>query len=90
MKNERWFIYAVAAGLLWGVWGVVGKFISETVNPYMNHLLFSGGMVATLPLVLRKLRLETFNTKGFLWGCAAACFAIAGNVAVFYAFSKGG
>jgi uncharacterized membrane protein len=25
-----------------------------------------------------------------VWGCIAGCFAIAGNVAVFYAFTKGG
>jgi drug/metabolite transporter (DMT)-like permease len=89
-KNSRWFLYAVSAGLLWGLWGVVAKLISEKVNPYTNHLLFTAGMLLTLPLVARNLKWNTFNTKGFLWGVTAASFAIAGNVAVFYAFSRGG
>lgn len=88
--NNRWFLFAVSAGLLWGVWGVVAKLISENVNPYTNHLLFTAGMLLTLPLVVPKLKRATFNTKGFVWGVVAASFAIAGNVAVFYAFSKGG
>lgn len=90
LKKSQWFFYAVAAGLLWGVWGVVAKLISENVNPYMNHLLFTGGMLLTLPLVISKCKPSTFSRKGFLWGCIAGCFAIAGNVAVFYAFSRGG
>lgn len=90
IKNNLWFVYAITAGLLWGVWGVVAKLISEDVNPFMNHLLFTGGMLLTLPFVVRKCTRTTFSLKGIVWGCIAGCFAIAGNVAVFYAFSKGG
>ncbi len=90
IKNNSWFVYAVAAGLLWGVWGVVAKLISEEVSPYMNHFLFTVGMLFTLPFVVRKCTKATFKIKGLLWGCIAGCFAIAGNIAVFYAFSKGG
>lgn len=90
LKNNLWFVYAVAAGLLWGIWGVVAKLISEEVNPFMNHLLFTIGMLFTLPFVLRKCTKATFNVKGIIYGCIAGCFAIAGNVAVFYAFSLGG
>jgi uncharacterized membrane protein len=89
-KKNGWFIYAVAAGFLWGVWGVVAKLISENVNPFMNHLLFTVGMLFTLPFVVRKCKSAQFNLRGFMWGCVAGCFAITGNVAVFYAFSKGG
>ncbi len=90
LKNNVWFVYAVAAGLLWGVWGIVAKFISEEVNPYMNHFLFTFGMLFTLPFVIRKCTKSSFNIKGILWGFLAGCFAIAGNIAVFYAFSLGG
>jgi len=90
MKNNMWFVYAVAAGLLWGVWGVVAKLISEEVSPFMNHLLFTIGMLFTLPFVLRKCTKATFQLKGLVWGCIAGCFAIAGNIAVFYAFTNGG
>ncbi|MEO7765770.1 MAG: DMT family transporter [Ferruginibacter sp.] len=90
IKSNLWFVYAVAAGLLWGIWGVVAKLISEDVNPFMNHLLFTVGMLFTLPFVLRKCTRESFSVKGLLWGCIAGCFAIAGNIAVFYAFTNGG
>lgn len=89
-KNNMWFVYAIAAGILWGAWGIVAKFISEDVNPFMNHFLFSIGMVLTLPFVIRKCERSEFNVKGMVWGCIAASFAVAGNVAVFYAFTKGG
>jgi drug/metabolite transporter (DMT)-like permease len=90
LKNNLWFVYAVAAGLLWGIWGVVAKLISEDVNPFMNHFLFTVGMLFTLPFVIRKCTKASFQIKGLVWGCIAGCFAIAGNVAVFYAFSNGG
>jgi len=90
LRNNVWFVYAVAAGLLWGIWGIVAKFISEDVNPYTNHFLFTVGMLFTLPFVLRKCTKSTFNMKGVLWGFLAGCFAIAGNIAVFYAFTLGG
>lgn len=90
LKNNLWFLYAITAGLFWGIWGVVAKLISEDVNPFMNHLLFTCGMLLTLPFVIRKCKRATFNIRGIIWGCIAGCFAIAGNVAVFYAFSRGG
>lgn len=90
VKNNNWFLYAVVAGLLWGIWGVVAKLISEEVSPFMNHLLFTMGMLVTLPLVIKKCTLASFGVRGFVWGCIAGCFAIGGNMAVFYAFSNGG
>jgi len=89
-KKNSWFIYAAAAGLLWGLWGVVSKLISEDVNPYMSHLLFSAGMLFSVPFIIKKCTRESFNTKGLMWGVIAGCFAITGNIAVYYAFSNGG
>lgn len=89
-KKNRWFFYAAAAGLLWALWGVVAKLISEEVNPYMNHLLFTAGMLFSVPFVIRKCTKASFNLKGLLWGVIAGAFAITGNVAVYQAFSNGG
>lgn len=100
MKNEKsppsggkggyWIYYSIAAALFWGVWGVVAKLISEDVNPYTNHVLFSVGMLFTLPLVIKKIRKEQPNRKGIFWGLLAGVLAVTGNVAVFQAFSSGG
>ncbi|MHA4845046.1 DMT family transporter [Flavitalea antarctica] len=90
IKKNQWFVFAVAAGLLWGVWGVIAKLISENVSPFMNHFLFTIGMLFSLPLIFRRCTRESFNKKGFVWACMAGTVAIAGNLAVYYAFTKGG
>lgn len=89
MKNS-WILYSIAAALFWGVWGVIAKLISEEVNPFANHVLFTIGMLVTLPLVLKKIRKEKPNRKGVIWGIISGIFAVTGNVAVFQAFSSGG
>jgi len=89
-KKNSWFFYAAAAGLLWGLWGVVAKLISEEVNPYMNHLLFTAGMLFSVPFVIKKCTRASFNFKGLLWGVIAGAFAITGNISVYQAFSNGG
>ena len=90
MKKNAWIYFSIAAALFWGVWGVVAKFISEDVNPYANHVLFTIGMLFTLPLVVGKIRKETPNQKGIGWGLVAGILAVTGNVAVFQAFTNGG
>jgi len=90
MKNNSWIMYSIAAALFWGVWGVVAKLISEDVNPYTNHVLFTVGMLFTLPLVVGKIKKEKPNKKGILWGMIAGILAVTGNLAVFQAFSSGG
>ena len=90
MKNRSWIYYAIAAALFWGVWGVVAKLISEDVNPFANHVLFTIGMLLTFPLIVNKIRKEKPNTKGIIWGLVSGILAVIGNVAVFQAFSEGG
>ena len=90
MNTNAWISYSIAAALFWGVWGVVAKLISEDVNPYANHVLFTVGMLFTLPLVLGKIRKEKPIRKGVIWGIVSGILAVTGNVAVFKAFSSGG
>ncbi len=90
MKKNAWIYFSIAAALFWGVWGVVAKFISEDVNPYANHVLFTIGMLFTLPLVIGKIRKETPDKKGIGWGLISGVLAVTGNVAVFQAFTSGG
>ena len=90
MKTNAWIYYSIAAALFWEVWGVVAKLISEDVNPYTNHVLFTIGMFFTLPLVFGKIRKETANRKGIIWGIVSGILAVTGNLAVFQAFSNGG
>lgn len=88
--KSYWLIYSVAAALFWGIWGVVAKLISEEVNPYTNHVLFTMGMLVTLPFVVGNIRRTTPNRKGISWGLLSGALAVTGNVAVFKAFTSGG
>ncbi len=89
-NNRKWLIYAIVAGLCWGVWGVLAKLIAEDVSPFLNHVLFSIGMLCTLPLVIKQCRPKELNRAGLLWGLVAGVFAISGNLAIYYAFTSGG
>lgn len=88
MKN--WILYSIAAAFFWGTWGVVAKLISDDVSPFTNHLLFSVGMLLTLPLVIKKVRTVTPDRRGIVWGLVAGVLAVTGNVAVYQAFTSGG
>lgn len=89
-RIEPWILYSIAAAFFWGTWGVVAKLISDQVSPFTNHVLFSIGMLLTLPLVVKKVRATPPNRKGISWGLVAGGLAVAGNVAVYQAFSTGG
>ncbi|WP_080058437.1 DMT family transporter [Spirosoma aerolatum] len=92
MKNkpDAWILYSIAAAFFWGTWGVVAKLISDDVSPFTNHLLFSVGMLLTLPLVIKKVSTVKPDRRGILWGLVAGVLAITGNVAVYQAFTSGG
>jgi uncharacterized membrane protein len=90
MKKNAWIYYSIAAALFWGVWGIVAKLISEDVNPYTNHVLFTVGMLFTIPFVTGKIRKEQPIRKGIIWGIISGILAVIGNVAVFQSFSSGG
>jgi drug/metabolite transporter (DMT)-like permease len=90
MKKNAWIYYSIAAALFWGVWGIVAKLISEDVNPYTNHVLFTVGMLFTIPFVMGKIRKEKPIRKGIIWGIISGILAVIGNVAVFQSFSSGG
>ncbi|UFH57921.1 EamA family transporter [Spirosoma sp. KNUC1025] len=70
--------------------GVVAKLISDDVSPFTNHLLFSVGMLLTLPLVIKKVKTVTPDRRGIVWGLVAGVLAVTGNVAVYQAFTAGG
>jgi drug/metabolite transporter (DMT)-like permease len=89
--SERlWLVFAILAALCWGVWGILAKFISSDISPYVNHLLFTIGMLFTIPFVVRKCKLKDVNLKGIVWGIVAGVLAVIGNIAVYQSFGTGG
>ena len=89
-QERMWLVYAILAALCWGVWGILAKFISSDISPYVNHMLFTIGMLFTIPLVIKKCKWKDANLKGIIWGIVAGILAIIGNVAVYQSFATGG
>lgn len=89
-KERMWLVFAILAALCWGVWGILAKFISSDISPYANHLLFTIGMLFTIPFVIKKCKWSELNTKGIIWGIVAGILAIVGNLAVYQSFATGG
>ena len=88
--NRLWIVYAVAAALFWGIWGVIAKLIADDISSYTNHVLFTIGMLFTLLLVIGKISKTKPDKKGIAWGMIAGVLAVTGNIAVYKAFSSGG
>jgi uncharacterized membrane protein len=65
-KENAWIYYSITAALFWGIWGVVAKLISDNVNPFTNHFLFTIGMLFTLPFVLKKVWRVKPDVKGII------------------------
>ncbi len=89
-KHHMWLVFAILAALCWGVWGILAKFISNDISPYVNHLLFTIGMLFTIPFVVKKCKLKYINIKGIIWGIVAGILAVTGNIAVYKSFGTGG
>jgi len=88
--ERMWLVFAILAALCWGVWGILAKFISSDISPFANHLMFTVGMLLTLPLVIGKCKIKEANRKGIIWGLVAGILAVIGNLAVYKSFGTGG
>jgi len=89
-KIPAWLLFSILAALCWGVWGILAKFVSADISPFTNHILFTIGMLLTVPFIIRKCKKSTFNLKGIIWGLVAGLLAVIGNVAVYQSFGSGG
>jgi len=89
-KEKRWLFFTILAAICWGVWGVLSKFISDDVSPFTNQILFTIGMLSTIPFIFKRCNVKDFNYKGFILGFCAGILAILGNVFVFQSFGSGG
>jgi len=90
LKGRIWLVYTILAAFSWGIWGVLTKFISIDVSPFVTHLMFTTGALFTLPIVIRKCRIREASIKGISLGIGASILALLGNVSVYQSFKMGG
>lgn len=89
--NDRiWLVYTILAAISWGIWGVMTKFISGNIGPFVTHFLFTIGALATLPLVIRNCKKSEMSIKGIFYGIGASILVVLGNVSVYKSFNLGG
>jgi drug/metabolite transporter (DMT)-like permease len=90
MKGRMWLLYTILAAFSWGIWGVLTKFISIDVSPFVTHLMFTTGALFTLPVVIRKCKIKEMSIKGISLGIGASILVLLGNVSVYQSFKMGG
>ena len=96
-----WLIWSMGTIVLWGVWGLVSKVASAGVDPWINQLLYSGGVLPLLVIFLVRTRGERASLAGDAveasrrrsgagWAFFTGILGGVGNIAFFEALSVGG
>ena len=89
---EKWLLYSLLSLLLWGIWGVLVKYVSETLS--WQQLYFYSGL-ATVAIVLAIAVLGTrlvTSTRPLYAALAllAGVFGATGYIAMIKALESGG
>jgi len=88
----RALIYPVLTILLWGVWGIVSKVVSEHIDAATNQVFFTVGLLPLMLLVLRSPRLAGGRRRTLGIGLAFLTGVLGGvgNITFFQALGVGG
>ncbi|BBE16173.1 integral membrane protein [Aquipluma nitroreducens] len=90
LRERIWLVYTTLAALSWSVWGTLTKYVSGEVNPYTYQILFTAGMLFSLPFVIYRCKKKDVNLKGIVWGTSTGLLAVIGNISVYQSFKMGG
>ena len=87
-----WLRYSLLTIVVWGVWGVVSKIVSDRIDANTNQVFFSLGLPPLMLVVLRSPRMRGGNSRrgGIAWAFLTGILGGTGNVAFFHALVKGG
>ena len=88
--KKLWLLYTILAALSWALWGTLTKYVSGNMTPYSYQLLFTTGMLFSLPFFINKCKKEEVNSKGIILGIFTSTLAIIGNISVYQSFVLGG
>ncbi len=92
MGVEKWLAYSLASLILWGAWGILVKYVSETLN--WRQLYFYSGL-ATITLVLLIALTASHDVlsvgpRNAVLAVLAGVFGATGYVAMIKALEAGG
>jgi bacterial/archaeal transporter family protein len=92
LRMPAWLLYSLLTILLWGVWGVVSKIASRSVDTYTNQVFFTIGVLPLMFLVIWSPRIRDARRirAGSTWAFVTGLLGGIGNIAFFYALMTGG
>ena len=86
-----WLLYALAAAVCWGIWGVLSKGPSRELSGWMTQILFTFALIPSVIVVCLSKNLRTGTNKrlGIFWGFVSGVIAAAGNIFFYRALEAG-
>lgn len=87
---QTWFILAVVALLLWGVWGLFPKLATNYLSP-ASVMVFEGlGHLLVIVVVLASLSFRPeLHSRGVAFAILAGLIGTLGTIPFLYAISRG-
>lgn len=90
MRTPSWFIPAVMALLLWGVWGILQKLATNQMPPRNVYLVSALGAIAVVLVIVATSRFPLhLSAEGTLFAVVAGICSALGGLLFLHAVSKG-
>jgi len=91
LRLPPWLLYAVAASVCWGIWGVLAKGPSRELSGWMTQVLFTVALIPSAIVAIRSKQVivGTNKPRGILWGFVSGLFAGIGDLCFYLALQSG-
>ncbi len=90
IKMPGWFVPAVTALLLWGVWGLFQKLATNQMPPRNVYLVGAAGAITVVLVMLASSGFPLqVNARGILYAVLAGICSSLGGLLFLHAVSKG-
>jgi transporter family protein len=92
LKMPAWLFYSLLTLVVWGVWGITSKILSDDINAYTNQVFFAIGVLPLLLLVVFSPRLKkgVHRGRGITFAFLTGILGGVGNIAFFKSLMVGG
>jgi len=94
LSIPKWIIFSLLTIILYGLMGVVAKFASNTISPYLVQIISSFGMVPLLLMLIMKNKAKkparARLNAGIIFSVLVGILSVVASVSQFLAYSKGG
>ncbi len=90
MRTSSWFMPAVMALILWGIWGVFQKLATNHMSPRNVYLVSALGAIAVALVILSTSKFPlSMSADGALFALIAGTCSALGGLLFLHAVSKG-